>query len=452
MAVNVLAEQAPEGLGRSRGSHGAISLHHREGGGHVQPMMLVAAGLRERGHQVLLISDACNAPEAALMGLPFRPWRHAPSRPDKTAASDLLRDWEADNPAEGIQRLCQRIIAGPSALYARDVLEALEAAPFDAVVTQELLFGAMMAAEASGVPLALLTANVWPFPTLPGLPPFGAGMAPAGEQDVMLHQMVSQTTRMLFQAGLPDLNAARDAIGLPPLADLFDQIDVARRILLATSRSFDFAPEPLAEPFRYVGPYVADPVEGEAWDSPWSPHDARPLVVVTSSSLYEAQEDLLRRTIAALRTLPVRGLVTLGPALDPAGFAAPGNVHVVASAPHGALFDKAALFVTHGGHGSAIRPLMAGLPLLVIPGLRDQRDNAQRVVARGAGLMLERDAGPEKIAEAIGRLLAEPGFRAAARSLGDAIAADMAARSAEANLEALPAGSQRRESGVRDTP
>jgi len=75
-----------------------------EGGGHVQPMMLVASGLRARGHQVLLLSDACNAPEAALMNLPFRPWRHAPSRPDKTAASDLLRDWEADNPAEGIQR------------------------------------------------------------------------------------------------------------------------------------------------------------------------------------------------------------------------------------------------------------------------------------------------------------------------------------------------------------
>lgn len=407
-----------------------------EGGGHVQPMMLVASGLRARGHQVLLLSDACNAPEAALMDLPFRPWRHAPSRPDKTAASDLLRDWEADNPAEGIQRLCERIIAGPSALYARDVLEALEAAPFDAVITQELLFGPMMAAEAAGVPLALLTANVWPFPTLPGLPPFGAGMAPAaGDQEVMLHQMVGQTTRMLFQAGLADLNAAREGIGLPPLADLFDQLAVARRILLATSRAFDFAPEPLAAPFGYVGPYVADPVLGEAWDSPWSPHDARPLVVVTSSSLYEAQEDLLRRTIAALGTLPVRGLVTLGPALDPAAFPAPGNVHVVVGAPHGALFGKAALFVTHGGHGSTIRPLMAGLPLLILPGLRDQRDNAMRATARGAGLMLERDAAPERIAAAVQTLLGEPAYREAAARLGAAIAADLAARDAEGVLE-----------------
>lgn len=409
-----------------------------EGGGHVQPMMLAARGLQERGHQVLLLSDACNAPEAAALGLPFRPWRHAPSRPDKTAASDLLRDWEADNPAEGIQRLCQRIIAGPAALYARDVLEALDPAPFDAVVTQELLFGAMMAAEAARVPLALFCANVWPFPTLPGLPPFGAGMAPAaGEQAVMLHQMVAQTTRMLFQAGLPDLNAAREGLGLPPLADLFDQIAVARRILLATSGSFDFAPDPLAEPFRYVGPYVADPVDAGTWRSPWSPQDARPLVVVTSSGLYEAQESLLRRVIDALGSLPVRAVVTLGPALDEADLPSADNVEVVTRAPHGVLFSQAALVVTHGGHGSTIRPLMAGLPLLVTPGLRDQRDNAIRVTARGAGLMLERDAAPDKIADAVMRLLGEPAFRQAAARLGAAVAADMAARDAEAQLEAM---------------
>jgi len=409
-----------------------------EGGGHVQPMMLVAAGMRSRGHEVLVLSDACNAADAAALDLPFRPWRHAPSRPDKTAASDLLRDWEADNPMESVSRLCDRIIAGPAALYARDVLEALDAAPVDLIVSQELLFGPMMAAEKAGVPLALFCANVWPFPTLPGLPPFGAGMAPAGnDQDVMLHQMVGQTTRTIFQMGLPALNAAREGLGLAPLADLFDQLAVARRILLGTSRAFDFAPEPLAEPFAYAGPYVADPVGVQAWESPWPAGDARPLVVVTSSSFYEAQEDLLRRTLAALAALPVRAVVTLGPALDLADFPGAENVVVVASASHAALMAQAALFLTHGGHGSVIRPLMAGLPLVVLPGLRDQRDNAQRVVHRGAGLMLERDARPEAIAGAVQRLLEDPRYRDAARTLGDAIAADLAGRSAEDLLEAL---------------
>lgn len=409
-----------------------------EGGGHVQPMMLVARGLKARGHEVLVISDGCNAADAAALDLPFRPWRHAPSRPDKSAASDLLRDWEADNPMEAVTRLCERIIVGPAALYARDVLEALDAAPFDLVVTQELLFGPMMAAEKAGTPLALLSANVWPFPTLPGLPPFGAGMAPAvNDQDTMLHQMVGQTTRTIFQAGLPALNAAREALGLAPLGDLFEQIGVAKAILLGTSRAFDFAPDPLAEPFAYAGPYVADPVDVAAWTSPWPADDARPLVVVTSSSLYEAQEDLIRGAIAALSSLPVRGLVTLGPALNPADFPGTGNVVVVPSASHEALLKEAALFVTHGGHGSVIRPLMAGLPLLVLPGLRDQRDNAARVVERGAGLMLERTASPDAIAGAVTTLLGDAGYREAAAKLGAAIRADLEGRSAESRLEAL---------------
>jgi len=409
-----------------------------EGGGHVQPMMLAAQGLRARGHDVVVLSDACNASDAAALDLPFQAWTQAPSRPDKTAASDLLKDWEADNPMESVGRLCDRIIAGPAALYARDVLAALETFPADVVVTQELLFGSMMAAEKTGAPLALFTANVWPFPTLPGLPPFGAGMAPAtDDQEIMLHQMVGQTTRTIFQMGLPVLNLAREELGLAPLADLFDQISVAKAILLGASQAFDFAPEPLAEPFAYVGPYVADPVDVAAWTSPWPADDARPLVLVTSSSLYEAQEGLLQGVIAALGALPVRALVTLGPALDVADFPAPDNVQVVSSAPHGALFAQAALVVTHGGHGSTIRPLVAGLPLLVLPGLRDQRDNAVRVVSRGAGLMLERSAAPEAIAEAVSRLLDEPAFTAAALSLGAAIAADVEARSAEAALERL---------------
>ncbi|MES2034538.1 MAG: glycosyltransferase [Pseudomonadota bacterium] len=410
-----------------------------EGGGHVQPMMLVASGLSARGHEVLLISDACNAGDAAAFGLPFRAWALAPSRPDKSADSDLLRDWEADNPMEAVTRLCERIIAGPAALYARDVLHALETFPADVIVTQELLFGPMMAAEKAGVPLALFCANVWPFPTLPGLPPFGAGMAPAaGEQDEMLHQMVGQTTRTIFQIGLPALNAARESLDLPPLADLFEQIAVAEAVLLGASRAFDFAPDPLAEPFAYVGPYVGDPVDVAAWTSPWPADDARPLVVVTSSGLYEAQEDLLRGVIAALGALrSVRALVTLGPALRPAEFPAPENVQIVRSAPHGALFAQAALVITHGGHGSTIRPLMAGVPLLLLPGLRDQRDNAARVTARGAGLMLERDSSTEKIMTAVQQLLDEQAFRDAAKRLGAAITADAGARSAEDAMERL---------------
>jgi UDP:flavonoid glycosyltransferase YjiC (YdhE family) len=103
--------------------------------------------------------------------------------------------------------------------------------------------------------------------------------------------------------------------------------------------------------------------------------------------------------------------VTTGPTLAPEEFPAPDNVTVVRSAPHGALLAETAVFVTHAGHGSTLRPLMAGVPLLCLPMGRDQNDNAARVVARGAGLRLGPDASVDAIAAAITDLLASPNYR-----------------------------------------
>jgi MGT family glycosyltransferase len=406
-----------------------------EGGGHVQPMLLVARDLAARGHAVLALSDPCNASDAAALDVPFRAWTTAPFQTGKTRDDDRLKDHEADNPLAVIQRLLDRVMAGPALAYANDALAAIDAFAPDMVVSQELLLGPMAAAQARGLPLALLAANIWSLPTMAGAPPFGAGMLPAAnDEERAMHAMVGQMSRTFFQAGLPDLNTARAALGLPPLADLFEQLDVAKAILLATSQAFDFAPDPLPAPFSHVGPYLADP----AWVEPFVPPlgDA-PLVVVSFSSLYQAQEPALRAIIAALGQLPVRGLVTTGPTIDPAEFEAPDNVSIVRSAPHGDLLKDAALFVTHAGHGSVLRPLMAGVPLLCLPMGRDQNDNAARVVHRGAGLTLPADAGVDTIAAAVRRLLDEPAFKAAAQALGAAIRADEAARDAAARLEAL---------------
>jgi MGT family glycosyltransferase len=254
------------------------------------------------------------------------------------------------------------------------------------------------------------------------------------DEERAMHAMVSQMSRGFFQAGLPSLNAAREALGLAPLTDLFAQLEKADKILLGTSRAFDFAPDPLQTPFAYVGPYLADP----AWAEPFAPPagDA-PLIIVSFSSLYQAQEAPLARVIEALGRLPVRGVVPTGPTLAPEEFPAPDNVAVVRSAPHGALLGEAAVFVTHAGHGSTLRPLMAGVPLLCLPMGRDQNDNAARVTARGAGLRLGPDASVDAIAAAITDLLASPNYRSAAKALGEAIARDAETRSATALIEAL---------------
>jgi UDP:flavonoid glycosyltransferase YjiC (YdhE family) len=93
--------------------------------------------------------------------------------------------------------------------------------------------------------------------------------------------------------------------------------------------------------------------------------------------------------------------------------------------------------VTHAGHGTVMRALAHGLPVLCLPMGRDQDDNAARIVASGAGLRLKPSASAPRIAEAVRRLLAEPGFSANAGRLGRIIEADVAADRAIEELEGV---------------
>src|SRR5258706_14083018 len=97
----------------------------------------------------------------------------------------------------------------------------------------ELLFGVMAAAEARNVPLAILSSQLWCFPTLSGAPPFGAGLPPPQDDDMRdLYAQIAAATREAFQAGLPALNAARARIPLPPRSAFFDHTDRPARIPL----------------------------------------------------------------------------------------------------------------------------------------------------------------------------------------------------------------------------
>ncbi len=106
---------------------------------------------------------------------------------------------------------------------------------------------------------------------------------------------------------------------------------------------------------------------------------------------------------------------------------------------HTAVMPEAALVVTHGGHGTVMTALMHRLPMLVIPHGRDQADNAARIAERGAGLVLSRTATTDEILTALGRLLEDPAFRAAARQLGDAVAEEAKAATLVEDIEALAA-------------
>ena len=106
-------------------------------------------------------------------------------------------------------------------------------------------------------------------------------------------------------------------------------------------------------------------------------------------------------------------MITTGRAVDPVEVSAPENVRVLRAAPHAQIIAEAAAVVTHAGHGTVIKALAAGVPIVCIPQGRDQKDNSARVQRLGAGIRLGKRASPTAIAGAVREVLGKGQYRAA---------------------------------------
>jgi UDP:flavonoid glycosyltransferase YjiC (YdhE family) len=147
-------------------------------------------------------------------------------------------------------------------------------------------------------------------------------------------------------------------------------------------------------------------------------------VLVSFSTTFQDQDRIVARCIRALAHLRVRGLVTVGPAIDMRTLPRAPNVTVVESVSHDEVMPYCAAVICHAGHGTVVRPLMHGVPIVCLPTGRDQPENAARVAWRGAGIRLSPKAGVRRIRAATARVLSEPSFRRAAQNLGEAIRAE----------------------------
>jgi len=95
----------------------------------------------------------------------------------------------------------------------------------------------------------------------------------------------------------------------------------------------------------------------------------------------------------------------------------PPNVMIRSFIPHSYVLSKCAAVVTHAGHGTVIRSLAFGVPLVCMPMGRDQTANAARVVYRRVGLRLNKKAAAKKIAETIHKVVENPEYRKNAQEL-----------------------------------
>jgi UDP:flavonoid glycosyltransferase YjiC (YdhE family) len=148
-----------------------------DGGGTVPPDLGTVRRLIERGHRVTVLAEDSMLNEVRATGATFRPWVEAPYQPDRSPEHDPYRDWECKTPMQLFDRLLEKQFVGPAPAYTADLLAAVADDRPDVVVTSLFCFGAMIGAQAAGLPFAVSVTNPYPLPA-PGMPPFGLGLKP----------------------------------------------------------------------------------------------------------------------------------------------------------------------------------------------------------------------------------------------------------------------------------
>jgi MGT family glycosyltransferase len=199
-------------------------------------------------------------------------------------------------------------------------------------------------------------------------------------------------------------------------------LDHLARVLVLSSVGFDLVAR-LPANVRYVGPQLDDP-DWAAGGDEWRPDGHGPLVLVAMSSIYQRQAALLGTVAIALGSLPVRGVITTGRAVRPDMVPAPGNVRVVRAAPHRDVLREASAVVTHAGHGTVLKALSAGVPLVCIPMGRDQHANTTRVLRLGAGVRVGKRASASRISAAIRYVLDQQAFSVNTRHVAQMLATE----------------------------
>jgi UDP:flavonoid glycosyltransferase YjiC (YdhE family) len=280
------------------------------------------------------------------------------------------------------------------------------------VVSDVITAAGGMAAELLGIPWIELNPHPLYLPSK-GLPPIGSGLAPGtGLRGRLRDTTMRALTARSWRAGLRQRAAVRVEIGLPahdpgPLRRL-----IATLPALEVPRP-DWPPEAVV-----VGPLHFEPTDRVLE----IPSGSGPAVVIAPSTALTGTLGLAEVALGCLipgETLPAGSRVAVS-RLSGADLVVPPWA-VVGLGCQSSLLTHADLVICGGGHGMVAKTLLAGVPLVVVPGGGDQWEMANRVVRQGSGRLI-RPLTADALVAAVNEVLSSPGYREAAAAAAASIA------------------------------
>jgi UDP:flavonoid glycosyltransferase YjiC (YdhE family) len=359
--------------------------------GHAFPMLALGERLVARGHDVALQT--------------WRRWRAPAEAAGMTCAAA---------PEYQVFPTRER----PLKPYEAAVLAAGETVPVvrsfgpEVAVSDVLTPAPALAAELCGVPVATLVPHVFPW-VAPGFPPYSIGARlPRTRVGAALWRGTDRLVARALERGRAEYNECRARLGLGPLP--WVHTGISRELaLVGTLPQLEY---PRAWPpwLRVVGPLMWEPPAEPVAPPP----GAGPVVLVAPSTSQDPSQRLLRAALEGLARAPVRVIaISNGRERAPA-LRVPPNAVVVPWLSYAGTMPACDLVVTHGGHGTLVRALACGCPVVVCPAAGDMAENAARADWAGVGVRLpNRLLGPRTLRLAVERALGDPGLRPRAKAL-----------------------------------
>ena len=360
--------------------------------GHFGPLLPFAQACAGAGHEVRVAAPASYDAALARVGLPHEPFADAPPELIGPVMAGLptMSFEEAD---EVVVREVFGRIDAQAALPA--LLETLERWRPHVVVRESAELGSLAAAERLGVPHVHVCIGMHEVAT----------------------RFVDATNEPLEELGrLAGLAEGRLTAALADehvLSLVPELLDHASGEVPREAEAFHRFHEP------------APPSDGYR-PAEWGDPDL-PLVYVTFGSVAGSLPPfagVYREALDALAGLDGRVLMTVGRDRDPDDLGPlPANAHVVQWLPQDVVLAHAAAMLGHGGFGTTMGALAAGVPQVVAPLFSfDQVVNGDHVASVGAGLTAGKGAGAvERAAAEVPRLLADPTYGESARRVAAAM-------------------------------
>jgi UDP:flavonoid glycosyltransferase YjiC (YdhE family) len=314
-------------------------------------------------------------------------------------------------PSEG-QALKPYAAAVRASAVTRELIRSVDA---ELVVADILTVAATLAAELEDRPWATLVPHVLPMGE-PGFPVYAVGAVyPRTAFGARLWRVSRPLLMRGEQQGRAELNETRARVGLPPLDHVHG--GTSRELaLVATLPQLEY-PRRVSEPWlRVTGPLLWEQPFGEVEPPPGD----EPLVLVAPSTSQDPEHRLLRATLEGLAGEPVRVLATTNRRPPERAIDVPANARLVDWVSYARTMPRCAAVVCHAGHGTVVRALACGTPVVACPHAGDMAENAARLRWAGLGVSLPRRFHtPRGVRLAVRRLLADAGYAQRAGEVRD---------------------------------